>query len=200
MFTLSRRCLQRDSTRAVLPLPSRGTRKHRQAYRQVICAGSSPRCTRAPLAGRAATRGARHLPPHGAANADGEGALVPVALGLVERRVALVELARVVHVLVRVPVPVARAARSKRAGRQYGHGREDAAPPRAPRPARRSGPGPHLSCVWLSPHPPCVCPSPPPWPACDIVGARRKAASRSWRKGFWEGGRIGRRAFAPRTS
>ncbi len=63
-----------------------------------------------------ARRGAGEAPPHGAADADGEGALVPVALGLVERWFALVELARVVHVLVRVPVPVARAARSRRGG------------------------------------------------------------------------------------
>ncbi len=106
MFTLSRRCLQRDSTSAVLPLPSHDTTRAKQV-------GAASGGIREALAQ------CRRAPADRSADADGEGTLVPVALGFVERRVALVKRARIVHFLVRVAVPVAACRRAPRRRRHY---------------------------------------------------------------------------------
>jgi len=123
ILILSRRCLQSESTSAVLPLRARtaacteGRDKSENKWK------NPPQRRPAVWHGAEYERARLRawIPPADrAADADSEGALVPIALGLVERRVALVEFTGVLHVLMRVAMPVAAHGAHRSAPRSTG--------------------------------------------------------------------------------
>ena len=87
--------------------------------RHARASGERRQAASAPLRRNTLSLQCRRAPADRASDTDGECALVPVALGLVKRRVALVKRARVVHFLVRVAVPV--AARRRASQRRRSH-------------------------------------------------------------------------------